>query len=358
MTALRRAVALRPPGALVTETLRWAAAVLVGLGGFAFFVAAVGENPFEALSAMWRAAVVDPIGPGEVLVYAAPVVLAALAVAVPARAGLWNLGGEGQIAMGVVGATLASQLLPASLTSWAALPLLAIGAGIVGALWCGVAGLLRITVNLNEAISSLLLSYVALRVLDYLVNGPWKDPGSLGIPQAEPVPPSQRLPLLDWLPVVGGGRLHAGILIAVVAMAVVLYASRRTVWGFRLRVVGGNPEAARRAGLRVPLLILTAMLAGGALAGMAGFIQLTGVEGAAKGGVAGVYGFLGFLVSWLGRHDPFAILLGALVVGAIVVGGDALQIDAGLPAAAINILLALLLLAVLGRRGRVAGVEG
>jgi simple sugar transport system permease protein len=249
-------------------------------------------------------------------------------------------------------------MIPSSLDSWAALPLLAVGAAIAGAIWCGIAAVLRVSVNLNEAISSLLLSYVALRVLDYLVNGPWKDPGSLGIPQAEPLPAAQQLPLLDWLPVFGGGRLHAGILVAVLALAVVLFASRRTVWGFRLRVVGGNPEAARRAGLPVKQLIITAMLAGGAIAGLAGFVQLTGVEGAAKGGIAGVYGFLGFLVSWLGRHDPVAILIGAVVVGGIAVGGDALQIDAGLPAASINILLALLLLAVLGRRGRARGAEG
>jgi len=357
VTALRR---LRPPDPAVLgrDLLRWGSAVVIGLAGFAFFVAAVGADPFEALSAMWRAAVVDPIGPGEVLVYAAPVILAALAVAIPARAGLWNLGGEGQITMGVVGATVASHMIPSSLDSWAALPLLAVGAAIAGAIWCGIAAVLRVSVNLNEAISSLLLSYVALRVLDYLVNGPWKDPGSLGIPQAEPLPASQQLPLLDWLPVFGGGRLHAGILVAVLALAVVLFASRRTVWGFRLRVVGGNPEAARRAGLPVKQLIITAMLAGGAIAGLAGFVQLTGVEGAAKGGIAGVYGFLGFLVSWLGRHDPVAILIGAVVVGGIAVGGDALQIDAGLPAASINILLALLLLAVLGRRGRARGAEG
>lgn len=357
MTALR---AWRPRAgqALLAELGRWGLAVVIGLAGFAFFVAAVGSDPFDALSAMWRAAVVDPIGPGEVLVYAAPVILAALAVAVPARAGLWNLGGEGQITMGVIGATLASQALPSTLDTWVALPLLAIGAAIAGAIWCGIAGTLRVTVNLNEAISSLLMSYVALRVMDYLVNGPWKDPGSLGIPQAEPLPEAQRLPLLDWLPVFGGGRLHAGIIVAVVAIAVVLFASRRTVWGFRLRVVGGNPEAARRAGLPVRRLIITAMLAGGAIAGLAGFVQLTGIEGAAKGGIAGVYGFLGFLVSWLGRHDPVAILVFAVVVGGIAVGGDALQIDAGLPAASINILLALLLLAVLGRRGRARGAEG
>jgi simple sugar transport system permease protein len=357
VTALRRAAGLRP-SRLGAEAIRWVVAVLIGVVGFAVFVAAVGADPLQALRSMWEAAVVDPIGPGEVLVYAMPVVLAALAVAIPARAGLWNLGGEGQIVMGVVGATVASQAIPSDLNRWIALPMLLVGAAIVGAFWAGIPGLLRVTVNLNEAISSLLLSYVALRVLDYLVNGPWKDPGSLGIPQAEPLPSSQLLPTLDWLPLVGGGRLHLGLVVAIGALVLVMYLVRRTVWGFRLRVVGGNGEAARRAGLPVRRLVLTAMLTGGAMAGVAGFIQLSGVEGAAKGGIAGVYGFLGFLVSWLANHDPRWILVGAVVVGGIVVGGDALQIEANLPAASINILLALLLLAVLGRRGRTRGVEG
>lgn len=357
MSALRRPLAA-DPRAVAGQAARWAAALALAFGGFMLVVAAVGGDPAGALAAMWRAAVVDEIGPGEVLVYATPVMLAALAVAVPARAGLWNLGGEGQIVMGVVGATVMSQAVPAGLGGWAALPLLAVGGAVAGGLWCGGAALLRATVNLNEAISTLLLSYVALRLLDYLVNGPWKDPASLGIPQAEPLPATQAMPSVDWLPVVGGGRLHLGLGIALAALVLVLWAGRRTTWGFRLRVVGGNAEAGRRAGLPVRRLMLTAMLAGGALAGVAGMVQLTAVEGAAKGGIAGAYGFLGFLVSWLCRHDPRWIAPASVLVGGIAVGGDALQIEADLPAASINVLLALLLLAVLGRSGRARGAEG
>lgn len=336
----------------------WLVAVLIGLAGFAFFVAAVGENPVDALRAMWDAAFVSEIGPGEVLVYATPVVLAGLAVAIPARAGLWNLGGEGQIVMGVVMATVASQLVPEGTPATVAVPLLIVGGAVGGALWSAVPGVLRIGVNLNEAISSLLLTYVALRVMDYLVNGPWKDASGLGQPQAKPLPEDQRMPLAEWVPFAGGGRLHAGIFVAVAAVIVGWFVIRRTAWGFRLRVVGGNGEAGRRAGLRVNRLILGAMVMGGALAGVAGAVQLMAVEGQAKAGIAGTYGFLGFLVSWLARHDPRWILLGGIAIGAIVVGGDGLQIDVGLPAASINILLACLLLAVLGKRGRTRGAEG
>ncbi len=334
------------------EVLRWLIAIGLGLAGFSFFVAIVGADPWNALTALWQSTVVDDIGPGEVLVAAAPVILCALAVAIPARAGLWNLGGEGQLVMGVVGATAASMMLPSGLASIVALPLIAIGGAVIGGAWAAVAGALRVSVGLNEAICSLLMSYVAVRVLDYFVHGPWKDAASLGFPQAAPLPDSHRLPAILT------GRMHLGILVAVVAVCVVFFVMRRTRWGFHLRVVGGNAEAGRRAGLPVKTLILSSMAVGGGLAGLAGMIQLAGIEFQARPEIAGAYGFLGFLVSWLAKHDPRWILVAGVLIGGVAVGGDALQIDANLPGASVNILMALLLLAVLGRRATARGVEG
>lgn len=333
----------------------WIMALGLAVAGFALVVAGIGASPWEAFSAMWTSTVVDSVGPGEVLVAATPILLCALAVAIPARAGLWNLGGEGQLVFGVIGATLVSQAIPDTLTSGLALPLLGLGGAVAAGIWCAIPAVLRVTVNLNEAISSLLLSYIALRVLDYLVNGPWKDPVSLGFPQAEPLPETHRLPLLESIPYVGGGRLHVGFIVALVVAALVVFLFFRTRFGFLLRVVGGNDEAARRSGLPVARIIITAMIIGGLLAGLAGMVQLSGVEFQAKRGVAGAYGFLGFLVSWLTRHNPVWIVVASIAVGAVRVGGDALQIDADLPASSVNILLALLLLAVLVRgRGRKA----
>jgi general nucleoside transport system permease protein len=333
----------------------WILALGLAVGGFALVVAGIGASPWEAFTAMWNSTIVDDVGPGEVLVAATPILLCAVAVAIPARAGLWNLGGEGQLIFGVVGATAVSQMLPQTLGSGFALPLLGLGGAVAAGLWCAIPAALRVAVNLNEAISSLLMSYIALRVLDYLVNGPWKDPVSLGFPQAEPLPETQRLPLLESIPYVGGGRLHLGFVVALVAAALVVFLFFRTKFGFLLRVVGGNDEAARRSGLPVGRIIITAMIIGGLLAGLAGMVQLSGVEFQAKRGIAGAYGFLGFLVSWLTRHNPVWIVFASIGVGAVRVGGDALQIDANLPASSVNILLALLLLAVLARgRGRSA----
>ncbi len=329
-----------------------AIAVLVGAAGFAAFVSLVGKNPFGAFAAMWRSTIIDSVGLGEVLIAATPIVLCALAVAVPARAGLWNLGGQGQLVFGVLGAAGASFAIPDGLVAPIALPILVLAGAVAGAAWAGISAVLRIAFRLNEAISSLLLSYVAVRVLDYAVHGPWKDAKSLGFPQARALPESHRLPIM------GNGRLHMGILIALVMVVGVALLLSRTRWGFHLRVVGGNGEAARRAGLPVRGLITSSMLVGGALTGLAGAIQLAGVEFNARPEIAALYGFLGFLVSWLARHRPVAIAFAGLGIGAIVVGGDALQISADLPAASVNILMALILLAVLGRSRRVRGAEG
>lgn len=341
----------RSPQALRTATGIGVAA-LVGAVGFAAFVLLVGNNPFDAFSAMWQSTIMDSVGPGEVLIAATPIVLCALAVAVPARAGLWNLGGQGQVVCGVLGAAGVSLAMPDGLAAPLAIPLLSLGGALAGAAWSAISALLRVTFNLNEAISSLLLSYVAVRILDYAVHGPWKDPASLGFPQARPLPESHRLPLF------GSGRIHAGILIALVMVVVIAYVLRRTRWGFQLRVAGGNAEAARRAGLPVKRVIVTSMVVGGALSGLAGAIQLAGVEINARPDIAAMYGFLGFLVSWLAGHRPWFILMAGIVIGAITVGGDSLQISADLPAASVNILMALVLLAVLGRSARVRGAEG
>lgn len=353
MTATGAIAVLRSRSPEAVRTARQiGVAILVGCAGFAAFVALVGVNPLTAFSAMWRSTIIDSVGPGEVLIAATPIVLCALAVAVPARAGLWNLGGQGQLVFGVLGAAGASQALPDDLSIWVALPMVMVVGALGGALWAGVAGVLRVAFHLNEAISSLLMSYIAVRVLDYAVHGPWKDPQSLGFPQARALPESHRLPLL------GNGRVHAGILIAFAMVALIGYLVKRTRWGFTLRVVGGNAEAARRAGLPVRSLIVTSMLVGGALSGLAGAIQLAGVEFNARPDIAALYGFLGFLVSWLAGHRAGAILVAGLAIGAITVGGDALQISADLPAASVNILMALILLAVLGRTRRVRGQEG
>jgi simple sugar transport system permease protein len=174
----------------------------------------------------------------ETLLRATPFVFTGLAVAVPARAGLVNIGGEGQFAMGTVFTTAGVLALGDHLPAVVLLPVLALLGALGGLLWAGICAGLRVAVNLNEALSTLLLNFVAPLIVAYLVFGPWKDPQSFNLPEAKQYPDAARLP------VYGLTRLHAGILIAVVAALVVWVILDFTRWGFRARVVGGNPEAA------------------------------------------------------------------------------------------------------------------
>jgi simple sugar transport system permease protein len=176
----------------------------------------------------------------------------------------------------------------------------------------------------------------------FLIYDMWKDRAGSGQPTTEALPVAERLPLI------GLGRLHGGILIALGATAVIAFVFAFTTWGFRLKVVGGNAEAARRSGLKVGLLLLSAMAVGGALAGLGGLSQLAGAEFKLRPGFVAGYGYIGFLASWLGRHRPVPVIASAVLLSTIVVGGDSLQIDSGLPAASVNILMALTLLMVFG----------
>jgi simple sugar transport system permease protein len=281
----------------------------------------------------------------DTLIRATPFAFTGLAVAVPARAGLVNLGGEGQFTMGTVSTTAAVLALGGHLPAPLLLPILALAGMLGGLLWAGICAGLRVTVNLNEALSTLLLNFVAPLILAYLVFGRWKDPQSFNLPLSEQYPADARLP------VYGLTRMHAGILVAVVVAVVVWVILDFTRWGFRARVVGGNPEAARRGGLPVGRMMFIALASGGALAGLGGMVEATGIEGVLRPGIGVGFGYIGFLASWLVGHRPLAILGSALLLAAISVGGDSLQIDHGLPSTSVYVLMALVLLVALAIRG-------
>lgn len=324
---------------------RVALAVLGTLVVFGIVVWIKGADPFSTYQALFDSIVHDPNAPTEIALRATPLVLAGLAVAVPARAGLVNVGGEGQLLVGGVAGAGAALALGTSLPGGVTLVLILVAGALGGALWAALSVLLRLFAGISESVTTLLLNYVALDLMLFLIYDPWKDPNGSGQPASAPIPASQQLG------VIGSSRLHFGVLIALGALLVVAIVLARTSWGFALRVVGGNPEAARRGGLRVGPLLVSAMFVGGALAGLAGAIQLAGVEYKLRPLFLFGFGYVGFLASWLGRHQPWKVAAAAVLLSALVIGGDSLQLDSGLPAATVNVLMAILLLAVFGFTG-------
>ena len=336
MTVLR-SIAARPS----VRTLGSVAAALVV---FALLLVAKGADPISGYRAMWNSITRDSGAFGDVVVRTSPYLLAALAVVVPARAGLFNIGGEGQLVIGAVTAFAAAEVLDQNAPRAITLVVMAIAAMLGGAAWAAIAAALREWTGTNEIISTLLLNYLATLLLGWLVFGRWKDPTSTGFPRTRSLTDAERLPII-W------GRVHVGVIVALVAAVVVWLVINRTAWGFKLGVLGGNAEAARRAGFRTGALATSALLAGGALAGLGGMLQSSGVEGQLRPGIMVGYGFTGILAAWMVRQHPLKAILSSFVLAAVAVGGNGLKIREGLSAASVNILMALMLLAVLGWGG-------
>lgn len=327
---------------LLRPALRWLLVAAGTIAIFSAFLLAKGADPFAVLESMWDTAFGNSDSLGETFLRATPILMAALATAVPARAGIFNLGGEGQLLLGAIGAFIMANQVEGLTNTPVLLTLMVIGSAIFGALWGMIPALLKVFTRTNEAISSLLLNYIAGLIVTWLCFEQWKDPTSLGQAYSRELSGPERFPII-W-----GNRVHAGIFIAVVIAVVMWWILRTTTWGFKLRVLGGNLDAAQRAGLAVGSLSIAAMAVGGAAAGIGGMIEVAGTEGRLRPDLLLGVGFIGFLASWLARHDPLKIVMSSLVLGAIAVGGSGLKITAGLSGGAVSILMALVLFGVLG----------
>ncbi|MFY9487157.1 MAG: ABC transporter permease [Solirubrobacterales bacterium] len=295
---------------------------------------------------IWLFLPVFGISQPDVLVRATPFILTALAVALPARAGLINVGGEGQLLIGAAAAGGFAFVVEDALPMVVMLPAIVAVGALGGLLWSGIAAVLKNFFNVNETISTLLLNYVAALLLGFLVNDALKDPESFGFAIAPEVSDSARLPHF------GDSQVHVGLLIAIAMTFVIWTLIERSRWGFRAKVVGGNPEAARRGGIPVGKTVMTALLLGGAIAGLAGVVELSGTEIRVRSDMASGFGYIGFLCSWMVGHRTAWIPSAAVLLAGISVYGDNLQIDYGLPASTVYILMAAIVLLVLAQRPR------
>jgi general nucleoside transport system permease protein len=323
--------------------VRFMAAVCAAFLVFGFILLLLGKDPLQAYLAIFKGSLGDSYGWTEILVKVVPFILCAVAVALPAQLGLINVGGEGQFQIGALTATFVA-LEFSDLPALMLIPFLLVAGFFGGALWGGIAGALRGWAGLNETIATLLLNYVALRVVDYFTHGVLKDPASFNWPFSPPFSAAARLPTI------GDSRAHIGILIAIAAVVAFWFLLTRTRWGYHMRVVGGNVEAARRAGLSIGRHVFVGMLVGGGLAGLAGIVEVAGVSGRMQPGIGIGYGYIGFLASWLAGGRPAIIIPMALLLAVISVGGEVLQISVKVPGSTVNVLMALILFWVLGTR--------
>ncbi|MDA1127685.1 MAG: ABC transporter permease [Chloroflexi bacterium] len=310
---------------------------------FAIFIAIIGRDPVEVYSKMFEGTLGSRVGLSEVGVRMIPFVLTGLAASIPARVGLINVGGEGQLYIGAWAATGVALYVDLG-TIWLMLPAMAVAGFLGGAIWGGTAILLRHWRNVNEVISTLLSNYVAILFVDVFVFGAWKNPTGFGYPY------TSNFEFESILPTIADTRLHLGLVLPVVGIIATYLFLSRTRWGANMRAVGGNPDAARRRGIPVLRYIIIAMLVGGGLAGLAGMSEVSGIQHHLRPGISNNLGFMGFLASWMANHNPIALIGACFLIAVIVVGGDVLQFSGNLPSAATLILIGLVLFSVLGFR--------
>ena len=316
------------------------AALVVGLAVFGVFLALVGHSPATFYALVYKAGFGSAFSWQNTLSRAAPLLFAALCVALPARLGLVVIGGEGAIvlgglATGAVGAWLAGA--PGVI----GLPLMAAAGAALGALWIGAVGALRHYRGVNETIASLLMAYIGIALMNHLVEGPLRDPASLNKPSTAPLTEALRVGTIP------GMEVHWGLAVGLLCCLVTWVLIERTSWGFAARIAGDNVRAAQVQGLPVGRLIVGFTALGGAFAGLAGFFEVAAVQGSANASLAAGYGYTGILIAFLARQNPLAILPVALLLAGFEASSGLVQRRMDLPDATILVLKAVVFVVIL-----------
>ncbi len=327
--------ALRGVGVLVASS-----ALFIGVA-LAFF-ALNGAAPWPVFQAMVTGAYGDGFAAGISLVKATPIMLCALAVALPARMGLVTVGAEGQLYFGaLIGTAPVLHLLHAS--AWEVMPAMLCATLLGGALWGAIPGILKARMDVNETIVTILLNYVAFHIVEYAVYGPWKDPENLGWPATVAFPDAATFPSFS----VFGLTLHLEFLIACVIALIMHAVITRSRWGLSLTILRSNRRAALIAGVSFTRNAVAVMAISGMLAGFAGIVQAADVQGRLQPDISVGYGLSGFLVAWLGGQNFLRIIPLSLLMGGLIASADSLQLFAQLPFASTVVLQGLLFGSVL-----------
>jgi simple sugar transport system permease protein len=315
-------------------------ALVAGLMVFGIFLMSQGKSPSEFYGLVYQAGFGTAFSWQNTLSRTAPLLFAALCVALPARLGLVVIGGEGAIVLGGVACGALAGAL-SGLPGAFAIPMMAAAGGLAGAAWIGAVGALRHFRGVNETIASLLMAYIAIALMNHLVEGPLRDPASLNKPSTAPLAEHLRIGAIPGWDVHWG--LVAGILCCLFSWVLI----ERTTWGFAARIAGGNVRAAQVQGLPVGRLIIGFTALGGAFAGLAGVFEVAAVHGAANASLASGYGYTGILIAFLARHNPLAIIPVAILFAGFEASSGLVQRRMDLPDAATLVLQGFVFVAIL-----------
>ena len=313
-----------------------AAALIVG----AVFLILTGREPLTVYEAMFKGALGSQYGLSETVVKAIPLMLCALGISAAFRMQLWNIGAEGQFYMGAFAASFLPLTFP-QLPALVMLPGMLLLGCAAGGLWGLVPAMLRARWKVNEIITTLLFNYVAILWVDFLVYGPWKDPKGFNFPLTAKFPETAALPAF------GTSRIHMGLLLAIVIAVLFWVIFQKSRWGYEIKVIGASEAAARYAGMNIKRNIYLVMLLSGAICGLAGMAEVSGITGRLQPGLSPGYGYTAIIVAWLSKLHPAAILVVSVLFGALQVGGYFVQ-TMGVPASVSAMLQGAVLFFVVG----------
>lgn len=328
--------------ALLIPTLSIFTAVILG----GIIIVSVGGNPFLAYYGLLQGSFGSANAISETAVWATPYIFAGLAVALAFKGGLFNIGAEGQLALGATTAALVGYALPEwlgfDLPAAVHLPLVIIVGAAMGAFWAAIVGYLKAYTGGHEVINTIMMNYIALNSISFLLNGPMKDPNPNNV--------IARTPLIaesaHIAPIFEGLRVHWGFVLSLLAAYIVWWMLNKTTLGFEIRTVGSNPDAAKYAGMNVKRIIILTMALSGLLAGLAGTFEVTGLNYRHELGFSIGYGFDAIAIALLGKSHPLGVVLASILFAAMRNGATRMQFLTQMPVDLISMLQALILLFV------------
>lgn len=315
------------------------AAVLAALMSLAFFVAFMGHEPMKVYASMLEGSFATPYRIQETIKVAIPLTITALGMLLAFKMQFWNIGGDGQMILGaILGSYVALNFK--TLPMIAMLPLMVVAGVLGGGLWALIPSYFKTRFGTNETLFTLMMNYVALKLVIYLQYGPWKDPGALGFPKIPNFVEAAIFPKFMGV--------HVGWIIAIVLVVLVALILNRSSLGYEIAVIGNSERTAKYAGMNVGRVTLMTLFASGALCGLAGVLQASAVAGTLTYEVSGGYGYTAIIIAWLSGMNPLAVPFTAMLFAVLTQGANFIQTAFGIPAAAAKILQAMILIFALG----------
>jgi len=334
---------MEQPGWLSALISLGAVVLALILGGIVLML--VGGSPIRAYAFMLKAAFGDIGVFSDTLTKATPLLLVSLAAVVAFRMRLWNIGAEGQFFIGAFGASavVLTPILPSETSPWLMIPTMMLMGAIAGALWGFIPGFLKARFNVNEIISTLMMNYIAVAWNNFFIFAKWSEGGFQMSPQ---FPRTAWLPrLTDYssqVPLFRGLTTHLGLVFGLIAAVVVWWILYRSRWGYEIRLIGDNPRAARYAGINITRNTILVMMLSGALAGLGGMSEITGVVHRLQGAISPGYGFTGIIIAWLAKLNPLLVIPISILFGGLILAGREIQ-PSGVPMLIQGILLVCLI---------------